>query len=266
MRLVNQISSDAHVALMKMSRVGMYEYNLESRFLFETYNCGLRQQSYVPIVGSGYNSAVLHYSKNKNVMQDGDIVLIDAGAEFNGYGSDITRTFPVNGKWSAQQQVVYEMVLRTQMAVIEMLQPNVTWASISNQTKYLTLQELLNNGFVQGSLSSLDTNKIFGVFMPHGVGHFVGLDVHDTNSPIILQSGMVLTIEPGIYFNEALILPALASNITSQFLNGPLLNQYTNFGGVRIEDTILITDTGYEILSANVPKLVGDIAALMDQQ
>jgi len=267
LRLVSQISSDAHVELMKMCRPGMYEYNLESRFLYETYNCGMRQQAYTPIVGSGYNSAVLHYSTNKDVMLATDIVLIDAGAEFNGYATDITRTFPVNGQWSPQQEVVYSMVLKTQMALINMLRPNAVWANISNQTKFLTLQGLLDNGFVKGSLSDLDENNISRIFLPHGVGHFVGLDVHDGYStPTILQSGMVLTIEPGVYFNEALIVPALQSNITSQFLNTDLINQYNNFGGVRIEDTILITDTGFEVLSAGVPKLVGDITMIMNQQ
>jgi len=153
--------------------------------------------------------------------------------------------------------------LRTQMSVIQMLKPGVTWTAVQNQTTLLITRELVANSFATGTESDLLANKISSYFLPHGVGHFVGLDVHDTGTyPKILQPGMVITIEPGIYFNEASLDIALQNPNITRFLNVDLINEFNNFGGVRIEDVVLITDTSYEVLS-NAPKLMSDISMIM---
>eukprot|EP01118_Nematostelium_gracile_P018803 TRINITY_DN8496_c0_g1_i1.p1 TRINITY_DN8496_c0_g1~~TRINITY_DN8496_c0_g1_i1.p1 ORF type:complete len:314 (-),score=70.12 TRINITY_DN8496_c0_g1_i1:64-867(-) len=265
-RLVSQSSADAHVALMKMCRAGLYEYQMESRFLFETGNCGLRQQAYTSIVGAGYNSAILHYIENSQKLQENNIILIDAAGEYNGYGTDITRSYPVNGKWNDQQKTIYTMVLNTQQRLIDMLKPGVSWSSLTQNTVIFTLEELVNNNFIHGNFSELIFNNISRIFLPHGFGHLVGLDVHDpTYSNLTLASGMILTIEPGIYFNDALTGPALSNVNISAYLNADLIKQYENWGGVRIEDTILINDSGYEILSSNAPKDMKGISDVMEQ-
>jgi len=264
LRLISQIDSDAHVTLMQQSKPGLYEYHMESLFLYETYNCGCRQQAYIPIVGSGYNSAVLHYNMNSRQMQAGDLLLVDAAAEYVGYASDITRTYPVNGQWTAQQRIIYSIVLNAQQTCIDMLKPGANWSVVASQATTSILQGLLDAGIIVGNMSDLLSNGISRLFYMHGLGHFVGLDVHDTYSigNRLLQSGMVLTVEPGVYFNEALLEGALANPKQAIFLNAELLAEYTEFGGIRIEDVVAITDTGYELLS-NAPRQIADIENVM---
>jgi len=260
-----KVSSDAHIALMKDVTAGLNEFNLQAYFLYYSNNCGLLHQSYSPIVGSGNASAILHYTANNRWIQDGSLILVDAGAEYLGYGADITRTYPENGKFSADQKLIYEMVLNAQDAVENMMKPGTKWSDMDTTAKTIISQSLLDAGFLQGTLADIMKYRVYGLFYPHGLGHFLGLDVHDPGVyPSTLKKNMVLTVEPGIYFNSAFIQSGLNDPNIKPFLVMDKINAIlnSNFGGVRIEDDVIVTDTGVELIS-QVPKTVHDIEELM---
>jgi Xaa-Pro dipeptidase len=276
MRLAIKISSAAHIQVMKMVRGGLMEFQLESVFRYMTGVCGMVQQAYPPICGSGTNSAVLHYEQNdrqlvrntQNRISSPDMFLIDAGGELLGYASDITRTYPNSGKFSPQQKAIYEAVLRIQESCIAMLKPGVDFALVQLHAKKRIIIELQQLGFIKSEydVDHLLELKINTLFMPHGLGHLMGLDVHDTSVYPIepLQENMIITIEPGIYFGKSQLSDqALNKSGLSQYLNMPMIKQYVQFfGGVRIEDDILITASGYEILSV-LPKKITEVEALL---
>eukprot|EP01120_Amphizonella_sp_Union-15-10_P010915 TRINITY_DN4534_c0_g2_i1.p1 TRINITY_DN4534_c0_g2~~TRINITY_DN4534_c0_g2_i1.p1 ORF type:complete len:503 (+),score=61.92 TRINITY_DN4534_c0_g2_i1:72-1580(+) len=263
--LVARIASHAHLLTMKrvatraISTEPLYEYDIESYFLYICYNCGLRQQSYLPIVASGPNSAVLHYNINNRKITSKDMLLIDAGAEFGiygGYGSDITRSYPVSGIFTVKQEVVYQMVLNVQNRILEMLKPGLVYSDVVAQVKNATAWELLENGFVQGNLTDILFYNITTIFLPHGACHYLGIDVHDgdrinLNTP--LEKGMYITVEPGIYFNNVSLSIAYNNTALNSFLVKEKIDDYRDIGGVRIEDDVLITEDGYKILS-DVPR------------
>eukprot|EP00029_Vermamoeba_vermiformis_P011524 TRINITY_DN6352_c0_g1_i1.p1 TRINITY_DN6352_c0_g1~~TRINITY_DN6352_c0_g1_i1.p1 ORF type:complete len:525 (-),score=177.12 TRINITY_DN6352_c0_g1_i1:380-1954(-) len=262
MQYVATVSSEAHKTLMLNVRPTMWEYELESLFLYNISFCGLRQPAYLSIVGSGVNSAILHYSANTRQIKDGDLVLVDAGGEYEGYGTDITRTFPANGKFTDQQREIYQIVLDAQQAAIDAVKPGVSFTNLTSVALHTMAQGLLKAGFVHGEVEDLIANGVMRVFMPHGLGHFVGVDVHDPGVSANLGENNIITIEPGIYFNPFTIYASLNDTKLSSYLNGPKMLDYVNFGGVRIEDTLVINASGAKPLS-NVPKEVDQIEEWM---
>ena len=247
-----RISSLAHIRAMKSVKPGMYEYQLEAEYLHEFMSHGARACAYPSIVGGGKNSCVLHYNDNKDVLNDGDLVLVDAGCELNNYASDITRTFPVNGKFSKEQREIYEIVLEASKKSIETVISGSNPLKAHETSVKIISQGLLDLKLLEGDLNEvIETNKYFDFYM-HRVGHYLGLDVHDVGGKnekgdwVDYSPGMITTIEPGIYINENLNVP----------------NQYKNIG-IRIEDNVLVTDKGFEVLTDLVPKEIKDIEVLM---
>ena len=247
-----RISSLAHIRAMKSVKPGMYEYQLEAEYLHEFMSHGARACAYPSIVGGGKNSCVLHYNDNKDVLNDGDLVLVDAGCELNHYASDITRTFPVNGKFSKEQREIYEIVLEASKKSIEAVISGSNPLKAHETSVKIISQGLLDLKLLEGDLNEvIETNKYFDFYM-HRVGHYLGLDVHDVGGKnekgdwVDYSPGMITTIEPGIYINENLNVP----------------NQYKNIG-IRIEDNVLVTDKGFEVLTDLVPKEIKDIEVLM---
>ena len=246
------ISTQAHIEVMKYSRVGLNERELHGKFLFEIMKRGAQSEAYPGIFASGPNACILHYTANNRVTQEGELLLVDAGAEYNHYASDITRTFPVNGKFSKVQKRLYIKLLKVQKHIIQMLKPGLSFNHIQN-----TLVELLSilmkeEGLLSGSLKKIITKKEYKKYFPHSFGHLMGLDVHDltsseTQSPQ-LRENFVLTIEPGLY------LPPEDTSLKPE-LRGL---------GFRIEDDILITKEGAEVLSHKVPKETEELEELMN--
>ena len=273
LKLVSQVSADAHIRVMILAEPEIYEYHIESLFLYYTYNCGLRHQAYIPIVGTGYNGAVLHYQDNDDVLEEGQILLIDAGAEFKGYATDISRTWPVNGIYSETQAEIYNIVLDAQTSAIETIAPDVEWSGPQGPTtvaRNKLLEGLQAAGYIQGTLGQYIAQGIDRLFMPHSLGHWVGLDVHDAGPSIsrsVLVPGMVMTVEPGIYFNKATFEQAFENANQLPLLNRAKIQALLDedFGGVRIEDVILVTENGFEVLSEGAPKTVEAVEAIMAQ-
>ncbi|XP_023243854.1 xaa-Pro dipeptidase-like [Centruroides sculpturatus] len=288
LRYTNRISSEAHKEVMKQIRPGMKEYQLESIFLhYCYYTGGARHVSYTCICGSGENGAVLHYghagAPNDKTVQDGDMCLFDMGCEYNCYASDITCSFPANGKFTTQQKAIYESVYKASRAVMKAVKPGVSWVDMHLLACQVQLEELKKHGLLKGDIEDMMKVHLGATFMPHGLGHFMGCDVHDVggypecgpervNAPglrnlrtaRLLEEGMVLTIEPGIYFIDALLDQALNDPQLSQFLVPDVIEQYRGFGGVRIEDDIVITSDGMELLTC-VPRAVEEIEKLMEE-
>lgn len=247
------ISAGAHYRAMKVCQPGMTEYELEAEFLHEFAKHGSRSPAYPSIVGSGKNSCILHYIENSSTLKSDDLVLIDAGCELEYYASDITRTFPVNGKFSEPQKNIYELVLKSQLAAIEEVKPGNTWNQPHDKTVEVITAGLLELGILKGDLETLIAEESYKKFYMHRAGHWLGMDVHDVGDYKVsehwrvLEAGMVLTIEPGIY-----IAPG-AEGVAKKWQGI----------GVRIEDDVLVTEKGYKVLSAAAPKTVKDIEKSM---
>ncbi|MFL2779978.1 MAG: aminopeptidase P N-terminal domain-containing protein [Gammaproteobacteria bacterium] len=214
-----RISSLAHIRAMKSVKPGMYEYQLEAEYVHEFMSHGARACAYPSIVGGGKNACVLHYNENKNVLNDGDLVLVDAGCEFNNYASDITRTFPVNGKFSKEQREIYEIVLEASKKSIETVISGSNPLKAHETSVEIISQGLLDLGLLDGDLNEIiESNRYFDFYM-HRVGHYMGLDVHDVGGKdmngewLNYAPGMITTIEPGIYINENLDVPEKYKNI-----------------------------------------------------
>jgi Xaa-Pro dipeptidase len=285
LRWVNRISSEAHAEVMRRCRPGMMEYQLESWFLHEVYSRGgCRFTAYTCICGCGPNASVLHYghqgAPNDGPLRNGDIFLNDSGAEYHGYASDITCSFPVNGHFSRDQRAIYEAVLAANLAVQRAMRPGVLWPDMHRLAERVVAERLLSLGVLRGNLEDLLEAHVAALFMPHGLGHLIGLDVHDPggypegveriDEPGIralrcgreLKAGMLLTVEPGIYFIDALLDPALADPDTARHLDAETLARFRGFGGVRIEDDVLVTATGSENLTT-VPREADAVEAIM---
>jgi Xaa-Pro aminopeptidase len=248
LRQACQISAKAHVRAMQKCQPTMFEYQLESEILHEFAWHGARAPSYNTIVGSGNNGCILHYENNSQQLKDGDLVLIDAGCEYQYYAGDITRTFPINGKFNHAQLEIYNIVLASQYQAIKLFKPGTSIMEVNNQVARTMVEGLVKLGIMQGDVDSLIANKAYTQYYMHGLGHWLGIDVHDVGSgrDRILEPGMVLTVEPGLYINQESDVPA----------------QYKGIG-IRIEDNILITDTGNEVLTGDVPKDPAKIEKLM---
>ncbi len=253
MRKAAQISAAAHLHAMAICNPGMNESDLEAEITYQFQIHGGRHHAYTPIVGSGIHSCTLHYNDNNRIIKNKDIVLIDAGCEYQNYASDITRTFPANGRFSNEQRAIYEIVLEAQLAGIKAVRPKAEWCAVQNAIVKVITQGLMELKLLKGNLHSLLEQKAYTKFYMHGAGHWLGLDVHDVGRCKIhdkwrrLEPGMVLTVEPGIY------IPAGTEGVPKQWHNI----------GVRIEDDVLVTPSGNDVLSKDAPKMIEDIEAIM---
>ncbi|PWN07979.1 aminopeptidase P family protein [Rhodohalobacter mucosus] len=280
MREAARINNIAHLEVMKAIKPGMYEYEAKAIFDYHQLKNGLLQPAYNGIHAGGTNSAILHYVENNHQIHDGELYLIDAGYEKEGYASDVTRTYPVNGTFTGDQAAIYQVVLDALNKSIERTRPGVKMEDLHMGACRIILQGLKDAGVVKGDLDEMMEKNIFALFFPHGLGHFLGLDTHDVGGypkgveridrPGIrflrvrreLMPGMVITIEPGIYFIPALLKPALENSEQSKFLNAERIQKLFGFGGVRIEDNLVITEDGNENLT-DVPKEIKEIEAMM---
>ncbi|NLS43070.1 Xaa-Pro aminopeptidase [BEV proteobacterium] len=254
MRRAGEITAKAHARAMTSCEPGMYEYQLEGEIHHEFTRHGARYTSYNTIVGSGDNGCILHYTENERQMHECDLVLIDAGCEYQGYAGDITRTFPVSGKFSPPQRAIYDIVLASQRKALALFKPGVSIREVNEQVIRIMVEGLVKLGVLKGSVDELIAEQAHRAFYMHGLSHWLGLDVHDVGDygaserSRLLEPGMVLTVEPGLY-----IVP-----------DAKVLHEYRGIG-IRIEDDILITDSGNEVLTAGVVKDADDIEALMAQ-
>lgn len=286
LRYVCGVSSKAHIEVMQKIKPGMMEYQIESMFKhFCYYNGGCRHTSYTCICASGENAAILHYGHaaepNNRTLKEGDICNFDMGAEYYCYSSDITCAFPVSGKFSDKQKMVYNTVLRANRAVFEAAKPGVSWRDMHLLAERVILESLTKHGLLKGNLDEMQDARIGALFFPHGLGHFMGLDVHDVGgypeggverstlnglkslrTARVLQKDMVLTIEPGCYFIEPVLEDALKDEQKAKFLCRDAISEYYGFGGVRIEDDVVITENGAELLNC-VPRSVEEIERVM---
>jgi Xaa-Pro aminopeptidase len=252
MRHAAEISTTAHKRAMKFTRPGQFEYQVEAELLHEFCRHGARNPAYTSIVASGANACVLHYIENNAKLHDGDLLLIDAGCEFNGYASDITRTYPVNGQFLGAQKDVYEIVLASQAAAIATATPGKNWEDPHNAALRVLAQGFIDLKLCHGSVDGILESGDYKKYYMHRTGHWLGMDVHDVGEYKIdgnwraLQAGMVLTVEPGCYIRPADDVPMALWNI-----------------GIRIEDDIVITRTGNEILTLAAPKTIKEIEEVM---
>ncbi len=254
MRTAAEISAQAHKRAMQVCRPGMMEYELEAELQYYFTRKASRSPAYSHIVGAGANSCVLHYNDNDKQIADGDLVLIDAGAEYKNYAADITRTFPANGRFSTEQKIVYEIVLATQLGVIAAIKPGILWAKLEEIATEIITQGLLDCGLLKGDFAELLSTRAFRQFYMHRIGHWLGLDVHDAGNyktedgqSRLLEPGMVFTVEPGIY---------IAAD------NPGVDKKWWNIG-IRIEDDVLVTENGCEVLSRSAPKTIAEIEECM---
>ncbi|KAF9364014.1 hypothetical protein BGX34_002777 [Mortierella sp. NVP85] len=324
-REATRITSDAHRLVMKSIRPGLFEYQLEALFRYECARQGAKAQCYVPIVGTGVNAAYLHYNRIDAQLKDGQLVLIDAACEADCYGSDVTRTLPVNGQFSPEQADIYKLVLEMQNSVIKSMARGVDWRDMLVLAQKIGIRGLKRFGILQGDNDDLLKSNVIKVFFPHGLGHLLGLNTHDdglgldiqippkdaveslvnnelpvqfhsihvsANNAMLaehlvdlpppssrrnkamgssfyvtpstrLEPGMLLTVEPGIYFNPIQIKAALADPSLARYLNEAVLRRYMSVGGVRIEDVVLISPKGSVENLTNVPKDLHDIEQLV---
>jgi Xaa-Pro aminopeptidase len=254
------ISGQAHVQAMRAARPGVHEYELEAELLREFRRNGAQFPAYTSIVASGANACVLHYSANDRRTQDGDLVLVDAGCELDGYASDITRTFPVNGRFTDAQRTLYELVLAAQDAAFAAIAPGRPYTGFHEAALRVLVQGMLDTGLVDrrihGNVDDAIGAKAHLPFYMHGTGHWLGMDVHDVGAyrdvtqpekpSRMLRPGMALTVEPGIYVRPAQGVPERFWNI-----------------GIRIEDDVVVTNDGHRILTGAAPKRVAEIEALV---
>ena len=253
MRQSANIAAGAHNRAMRFAKSHMKEYEVEAEFLHEFYKNGSQSPAYTSIVAGGANACTLHYNANNCVLNDGDLLLIDAGCELDGYASDITRTFPVNGKFSPAQKDLYELVLASQFAAIAVAKPGKHWNAPHEAALDVLVQGFIDLKLCKGSKDEVLENGSYRQFYMHRTGHWLGLDVHDAGEYkdkagnwALLEAGNTLTVEPGCYVRPA-------DNVPEHFWNI----------GIRIEDDVLITKTGNEVISKNAVKSVADIEAMM---
>jgi Xaa-Pro aminopeptidase len=253
MQQAADISARAHVRAMLAAREGRHEYHLEAELLHEFMMSGARAPAYNSIVASGANACILHYINNDQPLRHGDLVLIDAGCEYQYYAADITRTFPVSGRFSREQKALYDIVLKAQLEAIRVIKPGIAWDEPHNVTVRVITEGLVELGLLKGKPADLIKSGAYRDFYMHRAGHWLGIDVHDAGdyrvngNPRPLQAGMVTTIEPGIY---------VAAD------NKKVAKKWRGIG-IRIEDDVLVTRTGHRVLTSAVPKTTAEIEALM---
>lgn len=256
MKRAGAISAEAHNKAMRLCQPGLYEYQLQAEIESEFAMQGAAAPAYNSIVGAGANACVLHYVENRDQMQDGDLVLIDAGCEYEGYAADITRTFPVNGQFSEPQRQLYEICLESQIAAIEAAKPGNRFIDPHEVTVEVITRGLIDLGLLKGSVEELIESGAYRDFYMHKAGHWLGMDVHDVGEYKVdgaqsewreFEPGMVITVEPGIYVHPE---------------NKSVAAKWRGIG-IRIEDDVLITSKGNQVLTSAVPKTVSEVEALM---
>ncbi|MDP1932224.1 MAG: Xaa-Pro aminopeptidase [Gammaproteobacteria bacterium] len=255
MERAGEISAQAHKRAMAVCRPGLSEYHLEAELLHEFVRSGCRAPAYNNIVAAGKNACILHYIENNALLKDGDLVLIDAGCEFEYYAADITRTFPVSGQFSKEQRALYDIVLQAQLEAIKVVKPGTPWDEPHNVTVRVITAGLVELGLLKGNVDELIKSEAYKAFYMHRAGHWLGIDVHDVGDYKIddkwrlLEPGMVTTIEPGIY-----VAPD----------NKDVHKKWRGIG-IRIEDDVLVTRTGNRVMSHGVPKSAEEIESFMAQ-
>ena len=255
MQRAADIAAEAHREAMREARAGMKEYEIEALIEYVFRRNGASAPAYSSIVGGGANATILHYINNDAELRDGDLLLIDAGAEYQGYASDITRTFPVSGRFTDAQRDVYNLVLEAQTACIGMTRPGVTIDELHDHSVKILTEGMVRLGLLKGEVDKLIEEEKYKQFYMHRLGHFLGMDVHDVGRYHVegesrrLEPGMVITIEPGLYIS------AETKDIPEKYLGI----------GVRIEDDVLVTEEGHRVLTDKAPKEVAEIENLMDQ-
>lgn len=286
MRYASKIASEAHRATMKAIRAGLYEYQMESVFRHTSYyHGGCRHLAYTCIAASGCNGCILHYghanAPNEKLIKDGDMCLFDMGPEYNCYASDVTTSFPANGKFTEKQKVVYNAVLEANQAVFKAAKPGVRWTDMHILSEKVILTHLKKAGLLTGDVDEMLSARLGAVFMPHGLGHLIGLDVHDCGGYLgdatprsklpglkslrttrTLKERMVITIEPGCYFIDTLLDAAFKDPNLAKFLVKSEIDKYRGQGGVRIEDDVIIWEKGNENMS-DVPRTIEEIESFM---
>ena len=252
MRHAAKISARAHIRAMQFAQAGKWEYQVEAEITHEFMKNNCREPAYSPIVGGGKNGCTLHYIANNCKLKNNDLLLIDAGAEYDHYAADISRTFPVNGQFTASQKALYTIVLNAQKAAIAEVKPGNHCNRPHEAAVHVITEGLLALGLLKGKLETLIKREAYRDFYMHRTGHWLGMDVHDVGDYKtagkwrILAPGMVLTVEPGIYIR-----------------NPKSIDKKWHFNGIRIEDDVLVTKTGHDILSKSAPKEIDEIEALM---
>ncbi|HYN86160.1 MAG TPA: Xaa-Pro aminopeptidase [Pyrinomonadaceae bacterium] len=254
MQRAASISSEAHREAMRAARPGMMEYEIEALVEYVFRRSGAGGAAYTTIVGSGANATILHYINNDAPLRDGDLLLIDAGAEYEGYAADITRTFPVNGKFTDAQREIYELVLKAQEECIAMVRPGVTLDEMHERSVEILTEGMVRLGLLEGETRKLIEEEKYKKFYMHRLGHYLGMDVHDVGryhlddkSSRPVEPGVVMTVEPGLY------IAADAEGVPEKYRGI----------GVRIEDDVLVTGDGHRVLTSEAPKRVGEIEQLM---
>lgn len=252
MARASAITRDAHLEAMRVARPGRYEYEVEAEILRVFRARGAERPAYGSIVGSGPNATILHYRSNNRRMEDGDLLLIDAGAELEYYASDVTRTFPVGGRFTAPQRAIYDLVLRSQLAAIEAVRPGIPYLEVHDRAVAVLTEGLIELGIIAGPLDTAIAEARYRPYYMHRTSHWLGMDVHDVGDYFVdrkprgLEPGMVLTVEPGLYFGvEADVDPKWRGI------------------GVRIEDDIAVTASGYRNLTADIPKAADDLERIL---
>ena len=252
LRTAGQLSAEAHNKAMQAACKGVTEYQLEAEILYHFTRNNARSPAYNSIVAAGKNACTLHYVQNNAVLQDGQLVLIDAGAEYGCYAGDITRTFPVNGRFTGAQKAVYEIVLEANKQAIAAIAPNVLWQEVSDVALKVLVTGLVDLKLLHGNVEDNIANQAYRRFYMHGIGHWIGLDVHDVGGrfyqgqPRLMLENMCTTVEPGLYINAADDIPPEFHNI-----------------GIRIEDNVRVTATAAEVYTNATPNEIEDIEALM---
>ena len=255
MKQAGKIAAEAHIRAMKTCKPGIGEYQLEAEIQHEFGRNGARFPAYNSIVGAGKNACILHYTENSGTVKDGDLVLIDAGCELEHYAADITRTFPANGTFSKEQKALYELVLKSQLAAIKTIKPGNHWNQFHDATVKVITKGLVELGLLKGTVSQLIKKEAYKDFYMHRAGHWLGMDVHDVGDYKVgdkwrvLEEGMVMTVEPGIY-----VAPD----------NKKVAKKWRGIG-IRIEDDVVVTKTGCDVLTKHAPKTVKEIEALMSE-
>ncbi len=255
MRRAAEVSAQAHINAMQKCREGLYEYQIEAELIYCFMQQGLRHVAYPSIVAAGKNACTLHYTKNTGQLISGELLLIDAGAECDHYAADITRTFPISGRFTEPQKLLYQLVLDAQTAAIAQVKPGASWNHAHEAAVETLTKGLVALGLLKGSVKKLIKDEKYKAFYMHRTGHWLGMDVHDVGEYKInqhwrlLEPGMVLTVEPGLY------IPAHCKTVDKQWRGI----------GIRIEDDVLVTATGHEVLTQSVPKSIVEIEQLMQE-
>lgn len=276
MKEAARISSLAHIKAMQSARPGLYEFQLQSVYESELFFNNIRHTAFPTICAGGINSSILHYSSNKTLLKAKDLCLLDAGGEYQGYAADFTRTFPVSKKFSPRQRDIYNLVLSAQEEVLKAVRSGVQISHLQKICIDHLLGGLKDLGFIKGQCEDAFQQKTYRLFYPHGISHMLGLDTHDVflkekkknsgevRADITLENNFVITVEPGLYFNPYVLNDKMIRKQHRDFVHWDKIDSFLDFGGIRIEDNVVVTNKGCINLTP-VPKSIEEIEALKGQ-